>query len=350
LRQKLRFCPAFVFFCVAVCAPARAQSPEVPPAPATPRVEVQAASLSTRYRIVENNDDAVTSNHIQYKDLFRARLNLDRDRRFTINIGAGTGSSFTSSWDATGIGSGSPSASAYVKQLYGALVPLEGLEFQIGGLYINHGDNTEVTSYDDDGYIMGERIALRRPSLAYFDEVSVTRAALRSLDMPGVIRRLELLGHQNYWQAQIIKRVSSSISASADFTEVSGAETLRAAVAMRLPKGAPLSAVRFEQYRRVTINPAYGFAVIAERPVTTHARVQAGYATIDPNYGGLNGDRIQRGQRIFGTASIPLTPALNVQIYATQAFGNDFTVTNHTRFDAVVTYDVLAAVRQRHRQ
>ena len=96
------------------------------------------------------------------------------------------------------------------------------------------------------------------------------------------------------------------------------------------------------------MNPAYGFAVIGERPITTHARLQAGYATIDPAYGGLNGDRIQCGQRIFGTASIPLTPTFALQLFATQAFGNDFTVTNRTRFDAVVTYDVLAAIRRHH--
>jgi hypothetical protein len=38
-----------------------------------------------------------------------------------------------------------------------------------------------------------------------------------------------------------------------------------------------------------------------------------------------------------------------VQLFATQAFGNDFPVTNRTRFDAVVTYDALTAIR-RHRR
>jgi hypothetical protein len=237
-----------VFLCLAVCAPARAQSDEIHPPSAPPLFEVRTATLSTRYRVIHNSDDEVTSNHVQFKDALRARLNVDRDRRFMIDIGAGTGSSFTSSWDATGIGSGAPSANMYVKQLYGAVAPVRGLEFQLGGLYINHGENTEVTSYDDDGYIMGERVTRRRSSLVYFDEVSVTRAALSSIEMPGVIRRLELLAHQNYWQEQVIKHVSSSISASADFTKVSGAETLRAAVAVHLPNGAPLSAVRFEQY------------------------------------------------------------------------------------------------------
>ena len=74
----------------------------------------------------------------------------------------------------------------YVKQLYGSVAPIRGLEFQLGGLYINHGENTEVTSYDDDGYVMGERVTLRAPSRVYFDELSFTRAGLASIDMPGL--------------------------------------------------------------------------------------------------------------------------------------------------------------------
>lgn len=323
-----------------------AQAPTPAPTPASP-FEPQTITLSSRYRFVENSAGDVTANQVQFKDVFRARFNVDRDRRFSIHVGAFSGSSFTSSWDATGIGSGNPSARMYVKQLFASAVPGHGVELQAGGLSINHGENTEVTSYDDDGYVMGERVTLRRPSMAYFDEASFTSAALSSIDMPGVIRRLKQFGHQNYWQAQVIKHVRHSVSASADFSDVSGAETLRAAVVFHLPKGSFVSAIRIERYRRVTIQPDSGFAVSAERPVTAHARAQAGYATVDPAYGGLNGDRIQRGRRIFGMATIPLTPTINVQLFATHAFGNDFTVTNRTRFDAMVSYDVLAAIRRR---
>lgn len=331
-------------FSLGLCGNAFAQTPTATPAS---WFEPQTVTLSSRYRFVENSAGNVTANQVQFKDVIRARFNVDRDRRFSINLGAGSGSSFTSSWDTTGIGSGNPSADLYVKQLYASAAPVHGVELQVGGLYINRGENTEVTSYDDDGYVMGERATLRRPSMAYFDEVSFTSAALASIEMPGVIRRLKLFRHQNYWQAQVIKHVGHSVSASADFTEVSGAETIRAGVAFHLPKGAPVSTVRVEQYHRITINPASGFAVSAERLVTSHVRLQGGYANIDPSYGGLNGDRIQRGSRVFGTATIPLTSTVNLQLFATQAFGNDFTVTNHTRFDAVVTYDVLAAVRRR---
>jgi len=309
--------------------------------------EPQTVNLSMRYRLMENTAGAMTANQLQYKDALRARVNVDRDRRFTINIGAFTGSSFTSSWDATGVGSGAASANMYVKQLYGSLAPARGVEVQIGGLYINHGENTEITSYDDDGYVMGERLTMRRPKQAYFDEVSVTRAALSGAAIPGVFRRLKLLSHQNSWQAQVVKRFGPALSASADFTEVAGAETVRAAVAIHLPAGAPLSAVRLEQYRRVTMQPATGFALAAERTIAGHARVQGGYADIDLAYGGLNGDRYQQGRRVFTMTTISIVRGLSAQIYATHAFGSS-PVSIRTRFDAVVTYDVLAAMRSRH--
>ena len=325
---------------LALCRTASAQT-----APSKPSwFEPQTINLSSRYRLIENTAGEMTANQMQFKDALRARINIDRDRRFTIDIGAFTGSSFTSGWDATGIGSGNATANMYVKQLYGSIAPVHGLELQVGGLYINHGESTEITSYDDDGYVMGERVTVRRPAQIYFDEVSVTRAALSATATPGVIRRLKLLDHQNYWQAQVVKRFSPALSASVDFTEVAGAETARAAIAVHLPAGAPVSAVRFEQYRRMTMQPATGFAVVAERPIVGRAKVQGGYADIDPRYGGLNGDRYQQGRRFFAMATIPVRGPLSAQLYAAQAVGSS-TVANRTRFDAVVTYDILAAVR-----
>jgi hypothetical protein len=337
-RSVLLLCLA-----LGLCRAASAQTAATEPS----WFEPQTVSLSMRYRLIENTAGAITANQLQFKDALRARVNLDRDRRFTINIGAFSGSSFTSSWDPTGIGSGAPSANMYVKQLYGSIAPVRGLELQVGGLYINHGESTEITSYDDDGYVMGERLTIRRPKQAYFDEVSVTRAALSGAAIPGVIRRLKLFKHENYWQAQVVKRFGPVLSASADFSEVSGAETLRAGIAVHLPAGAPLSAVRLEQYRRVMMQPATGFALAAERTIAGHARVQGGYADVDLAYGGLNGDRYQEGRRVFTMATIPLVRALSAQIYATHAVGSS-PVANRTRFDAVVTYDVLAALRSRH--
>src|ERR1700677_2581403 len=46
-------------------------------------------------------------------------------------------------------------AEVYFRQLFLAAEPIRGIELQFGGLAINHGVNTEATSYDDDGYISG---------------------------------------------------------------------------------------------------------------------------------------------------------------------------------------------------
>ena len=347
-RSALLLCLA-----LGLCRSAYAQS-----APPAPWFEPQTITMSARYRFVQTNGDQTTADQLQFKDAFRARFNLDRDRRVSIHVGAFSGSSFTSSWDATGIGSGQASADTYVKQLFASVAPMHGLELQFGGLYINHGESTEITSYDDDGYVMGERVTLRRPAQAYFDEISLTRAALGSPSMPGVFRRLHLLDRQNYWQAAVVKHVGSAISASADVTDVAGVATARAAVAVHFRKSAPLSTVRFEQYRRFANRSAEpvpvegsryatGFAVVGERPITSHVRLQAGYADIDAAYGGLNADRIQRGKRVFAIAAIPIAGPLSAQLFATQAFTRSYSITNRTRFDAVITYDLLAAFQKR---
>jgi hypothetical protein len=322
---------------------ARAQSPS----PATPWFEPQTITLSSRYRFVQSSSDEVTANQIQFKDAFRARFNVDRDRRFAIGVGAFSGSSFTSSWDATGIGTGNAAANMYVKQLYVSAAPIRGLGLQAGGLYINHGENSEITSYDDDGYVTGERVTIGKPARIYFDEVSFTRAALDPASTPGVIRRMRLLGHQHYWQAQAIKRFNPIVSASADYTDVAGAGTVRAAVAVHLPKGTPLSSLRFELYRRVA-QPADGFALVAERAIRSSARLQVGYADVDAAHGGLNADRFQRGRRVFAIAAIPIAGPLSAQLFATHAFANSYSVTNRTRFDAVLTWDLLKELRTKN--
>jgi len=330
-----------VFVCVAIGLCRSAEAQPAPPS-AAPWFEPQAITLSARYRAVENSAGVVTNDQVQYKDVLRARFNFDRERRFGLNLGAFSGSSFISSWDTTGIGTGDPNHDIFVKQLYLSAIPATGVELQAGGLYINRGESTEITTYDDDGFLMGERVTLRRPDRTHFDELSFTRAAIGPASTPSVTARLDLFAHQNYWQAQAVKRFGP-IGASADVTDAAGARTVRAAMSLRLPRSWPLTVVRVEEYRRVTVQPANGFAVVGERPLG-RVRLQGGYADIDRDYGGLNADRLQRGRRVFAIAAIPIVRALTAQLFATRAFAAPYAISNRTRFDAVVTYDVLAAL------
>jgi hypothetical protein len=60
----------------------------------------------------------------------------------------------------------------------------------------------------------------------------------------------------------------------------------------------------------------------------------------------LNGDRYGRGRRVYLTGSVGLPADLSVQIWATRAFANDFAVSNRTRVDAVVSYNLLNTLRR----
>src|SRR5450759_1791837 len=164
--------------------PARAQSP--PPAAASDApplrrwLDIQNFTVFSRYRFAANSKDVTTSDQLQYKDTFRARFNIDPRKRYTITVGYFSGSSFTSTWDNWGIGNNTTldGKDHYMKQLYASAAPVRGLELQYGGIYITRGETDEFISYDDDGYLVGERVTARRPKELYLDEISVTRAAI----------------------------------------------------------------------------------------------------------------------------------------------------------------------------
>lgn len=116
---------------------------------------------------------------------------------------------------------------------------------------------------------------------------------------------------------------------------------------MRFKPTAPISALRYEQYVRTTDpDSAAGFAVTVERPITRWVRAQGGYATIDEHYGGLNADRIQRGRRFYAVANVPIHGPLTASFFVTRALDAPYTLSNKTRFDAVLAYDLAAALRQ----
>ncbi len=332
-------------------------APKPPPEPPLRRwFELQQFTAATRYRYIENSLAVTLSNHLQYKDSIRGRFNADPQKRYTLNIGIASGSNFIGSWDNYGVGTGGPANhDQAIKQLYGSAAPVKGVELQYGGLYVNRGENDEFTTYDDDGYVVGERASLRRPNDLYFDEISVTRGMIGPYETPDLSKRWKGLVHPNYWQVLVDKRFSRAIAGSLDYTTQSGADTIRAAVTLRLPARAPVQTLRYEQYNRVTMHPAAGFGIWVDRPMAKHLRLQGGYVTVDEFYGPTdtatrarewNADRIQRGRRLFAIATIPIRGPLSVSVFATRAFDSPYTVPVRTRFDLIVQYDVLDSLRR----
>jgi hypothetical protein len=324
-----------------------AQQERADSAPSVNRwVEIDTFTIYSRYHLVENNADLVTSNTSQYKAALRAHVNLDSRKRLTVHAGAFTGSTFTSAWNSLGVGSGHfDTRHHYLKQLYVAAVPHAGWEVQYGSLYVSRGEEDEITSYDDDGYLVGARVRAKLPRALGVDEVVVTRGEIGPYNEPNAFDRWQAPSRANYEQVLIAKRFNARVAGSIEYQTQSGVDTLHAGLTLRLPDAALVQTVRYEQYRRTTSHAAGGFAVWADRLMAKRVRVQGGYATVDQFFGGWNSSRMQSGRRVFGAAQAPLARGFTLQVYGTQALSADYPIPIKRRLDIAVNYDVLTALR-----
>jgi hypothetical protein len=71
-----------------------------------------------------------------------------------------------------------------VRQLYMSATPISQITAEFGGLGIERGVNTEMTSYDDDGYMTGERVRFHDPKHVFFDQIAVTYGYLGDIYFP----------------------------------------------------------------------------------------------------------------------------------------------------------------------
>lgn len=318
------------------------------PAPAVKRwIDWQAGSVESRYRWFENSAGVETSNSLQHKQSFKVGVKLDRDGRYSVQALAGTGSSFVSSWDNLGPGIGERAWTFNLRQLYFQALPMKGLEASWGGQALNRGEHTEITTYDNDNYVMAGRVSVKRPDHLYFDEVSVSAGYLGDFNSPNVFERVDRWDEHNYTQVLVGKKFGKVVSVSADWTDLNEISTLRQAVKVATKQWTPvIDAVRFENYQRVEGQEDYGFALSVDKAVHPKVGLTAGYADIDRNNGTLSGDRYFRGKRVFLEPKIQLLPELALSFFYSKAFDNDFPVPIDHRFDIVVQYNVLKALQK----
>lgn len=365
-RTNVRRCATGAFACVVLLAPAtgraqdataappeapaaQSQPPPKPPPPAglSRWLEFQTGTLSTRYRTIENSAGVRTANHLQYAGQLRARIKFDPDGTFTLNGMLGTGNNFTGSWNNTGIGTGEFAGPWYLKQAFLAWTPADGVELSYGGLGFVRGQATEITTFDNDAYMVGERITLERPSDLFFDEIAVTSAFVGDFSEPGFHDRTRrLIGERNYHQVSLSRALGANVTASADYTRLSSVPYLRFAAMVKTAPLRMIDTVRLEHYSRFGDDESTGFSVAGEKAFGPRVTVGAGFADIDPGYPTINGDRYVRGRRFFETASVKLTRELTAQLFMTQAVNNDFAVPNKHRIDVVVIYNVLTGMRR----
>lgn len=347
-RIPVTFLVLFVFLAPTT---AFAQGGSAPtPAPRIHRwLDWQAGTLDGRYRVVENSEDVTTTNQVQWRETARLGFLFDRQHRYSIQMLAGTGRTFNGSWDPLGPGTGERAWDPNVRQLYLSATPLRGATFEVGGLGFLRGEATEITTWDNDGFMTGERATLRRPQELFLDEISVTTGFVGDLTTPNVFRRFDRLDDHNYTQVLAAKRIAPRLGASADWTSFDGVSTMREALRITTKSSAPIDVVRLELYQRLEGTRGHGFAISAERAVTAAFALTGGYSDIDEHYGSLNADRFGIGRHLFTEVKYAVLPTLTVSAFYGVAINTPFTIPNRQRFDVVASWNVLKEAQRARR-
>lgn len=310
-------------------------------------VDVDVGYISVRYRHLDPSTSAPTADQFQLNDALRARFKFDAAGRYGVVMNATSGSGFVGGWDSTGIGTGRRNLEFFVRHLYVDARPADALTIQFGSLPVARGHFTELTGFDGDAYIAGERVAVRAPARLYVDEIILTTGYVGDLSSPNFFDRRDRFDQVNYYQAVLSKRFGQRVAASLDYTDLDGGRTLSSAVRIETPRLGVVRGVRYEQYVRLNQDASAGFALAADGTLPGRGRVEAGFLHIDRRARPLNGDRYGVGTRVFASASVPLSTSFTASTFATYAFTSSYGLPNKIRFDLILTWNILKDL-QRH--
>jgi hypothetical protein len=347
VRTILHHLGWLVFISALLIVSANGQSAAPTPTPQARKethrwLDLDLFSISTRYRFIETANGQTNSNQQQWQFMARGRFKFDRSGRYSVVATLATGNSFTGGWNNTGLGTGDPQTNIFPKQLYFDAKPVKSLEFQFGGIGVNNGENTEITGYDNDAYITGERLQIRKPKKLYFDEISFTNGYVGDLNRPSVFRRFKHLDKSNYHQFLVRKQITKKVGFSADYTFESGVDTLRQAIKIKLPKSHFVDSLLYENYERIDPHPGYGFALIGDKKLFSKLTLVGGFIKI--SHPMFNSDCFPRGERICFSAAYKITNELTLNPVIIRAVGPLLTSsTPRTRFEIVASYNILEA-------
>lgn len=295
-------------------------------------------SLGTRYRWADTTSGGPLWNQQQHQVAVRGALHAGGFRGLRLRFGVFTGSGFTAGWNHTGPGTGRARANLYLKQLSLEARPWDGVTFEAGGLDFARGQASELTSFDADGYLTGQRLRLRRKRQFFFDEISLANGYVGHLNRASVLPRLGSFARSNFRQALVTKTLGESVAASAEYAWEAGAHTFRQAVHVRTRGVRWIDSVRLEQSQ--ARRGGYTVAVYGEkRPRTWLA---AGSGLTRHSGAGLYSDRFGRGRHWFGNLLLAPSPQWSLLVQATRALGGTPARAQGSRVDVVLGYNLRA--------
>lgn len=307
--------------------------------------------LATRYMYVENTTGAINVNTVQHRQDLFGRFKFDAAGRYSLNFGVQSGRRFTAGWNETGVGVKRGNLNLYLKHLYLSVQPIKGVELQYGGFDFLRGAATEITTYNNDGFLTGQRVIVRRPREFFFDEIAYTAGFFGDLTMPNLNRRYHRLMQVNYHQFIISKKIGKRAQASADYTFVGGADISRQAVKVYTPELQAVDSLRLEIYERLDGNvdgsADAGFAVLADKTLKKKWTFTGGYTQIDPRYGNVNADRVFQGKHLYGLVSYQLTPEIAVGIFTSRILDEPRqpVLPVRVRSEVFIRYNMLQALQ-----
>ena len=365
-------------------------------------LDLQAFSHSERFRSEFNFGGAHLFDGGQERSFIQGRIKLDAGDRYSVGFRGSTGhyfnwaySDFAGKSEAQRVNEGdlgksfvgSPYAAEralavavdpagkallanpstgwglYVRELYFSASPAKALTVEFGSFGIERGVATEATTFDDDGYLDGERIIVRNPKHLFFDQVGFTTAFFGNVDTPSMFDRGAAFNQSNYRQVFVKKQFTERIAFSGEYNWLNNTDTLRQAVTVQVPETKVVDNLRFESYERLnTVNlqglnvkGGAGYAVALQKTVFKRLSGDIGYADIDKDYSvyfgdrffhavgfALNGDQYGLGRHPFIHASYKVNPVITAFGFYTHAVGPEVLTLNEQGLTGGLTFDLKA--------
>jgi hypothetical protein len=253
----------------------------------------------------------------------------------------------------------------YVRELYFSATPVKPVTFEFGSFGIEKGFSTEITTFDDDGYITGERLRLRDPQHLFFDQIALTSAYFGYFDQPNLFERGGGFSKSNYRQVAVKKQLTPRVGISGEYNWISNTaqtHTTREAIIIGTKESKLFDKVRLEGYEMLSHvflqgdeeRQRQGFAIAGEKKV---GKVSGdfGFASIDRDYGlyagssfeqevgfSLNGDNYNTGIRIFSHLNYKVTSVVTAFGFYTRITGENIPNLDTQGLNAGLSFDLKA--------
>jgi hypothetical protein len=254
---RLRFFWLFSFLLLCCCWSSAQQHP----AGKQSILEVTQADAYARYRYIDNQVGAVTSDDLQYRFTMRPKVKIPRVGTY-FGSRIETGSSFSSSWSNSGVGTSPKEWVLNAKTFFVGQRIGSRSEVDVGAMDVEQGAGTEATYTDLDAYTEGYRLRLHNLGGRYSPSKIVLHIGyLGDFNQVNAFSRLYRLGEVNYVQVLAEKSIEKWAVTSLQFDRLSGFNLLRGAVKFNLQGSYWINEARVEAVGRMNKDAAGGWAL-----------------------------------------------------------------------------------------